>query len=91
MPTIISKDESEAFLFLDYEVRTYTLRHGDMIIICSDTQCKQFDKFGQKHGISGIYFNPMDDITPYSDFMFDATPSSDTSIIHLFNQRGTKS
>ena len=82
MTTLVSKNEKESLNI--HNAKGFTLNDGDMLILSTTNEIDLAGKWIETHGVSGIYFNPMDETKNYSEFMF-VSISDESVAIRLYN------
>ena len=78
MTTLISKDERELLEMND--ARAIRMDDGDMVISAPTKEIDMAGEWMGRHGVSGVSFDPSDDVDEYTSFMFVCLDNGHTAI-----------
>lgn len=67
MTTLLSKNEKES---LNLSATGFKLAGGDMLLIGTESEMGAAEEWLRENGVSGVYFDPMDDVENYNSFLF---------------------
>ena len=83
MTYLVSKNEKETLRLCS--AKGFRLVDGDMLIISTAGEIDKAGEWLGKNGLSCVYFDPMEDIDSYKDFIFVSINDNDTVGIRLYN------
>jgi len=66
MTVLLSNDEKQSLTLI--RTRAMELKDGGMVIISTSTEIEQAEQWLIKHGLSGVYFDPLDPVQEYNEF-----------------------